>query len=306
MSIAVLFSGQGAQYTGMGKSLYENNHISRKIFDTAGEDVKELCFTGSAQQLARTDITQKCIYTMSMAAYCAFEELCKNNNIKIDMLAGFSLGEYSALTAAGVFSFEEGLKIVTNRGNWMHEAGYGKGSMCAVLGSLEKLKAVIDSVKDKGLIEAVNYNCPGQTVVAGENDAIAAFLQAAAEQGLRVIPLKVGGPFHSSLMRDVYDKLKGMLGAMELHPPRIPVYSNVTSKPFGKDLVETIAKQVMSPVLWERSIRNMINAGADTFIEIGPGKTLGGMLKRIDSSVTALNIEDTDSLNAAVKALKER
>lgn len=307
MSIALVFSGQGAQYVGMGKSLYDASEHSRKVFDTAGEEIKRLCFSSTEEELAQTHNTQPCIYTMSMAAYTAFKNACRDKNISFDMMAGFSLGEYSALAAAGVFSFSDGLNIVTRRGNWMHKAGSGKGSMCAVLGDLDKVKTAINSVTAKGVLEAVNFNCPGQTVVAGENEALSEFSELALNAGLKVVSLKVGGPFHSSLMKEVSLKLKELLQTVNLSPPEKSVYSNVTGEVLApEDMIDLISKQVMSPVLWEKTIRKMISNGADTFIEIGPGKTLCGMIRRIDRSVKTLNIEDIDSLNSVIEALNNK
>ncbi len=305
MGIALVFSGQGAQYVGMGKSLYESNEHSRKIFDMAGEEIKRLCFSSTEKELSQTHNTQPCIYTMSMAAFAAFENACKENNIAYDMMAGFSLGEYSALAAAKVYSFQDGLEVVTKRGKWMHTTGSGKGSMCAVLGDLDKVQACIKSVKTAGVLEAVNFNCPGQTVVAGENDALAEFSELAVNSGLKVVPLKVGGPFHSSLMREVSEKLKELLNSITLSPPQCPVFSNVTGEAYDfENMLNLISKQVMSPVLWEKTIRNMMDKGIDTFVELGPGKTLCGMIRRIDRSAKTFNIEDADSLKKAIEALR--
>lgn len=307
MSTALIFSGQGAQYIGMGKSLYDSNEYSRQVFDQAGDEIKHLCFSSTEEELAQTNNTQRCIYTMSMAAFSAFSEVCKNNNIIFDMLAGFSLGEYSALAAAGVFSFSDGLNIVTKRGNWMHKAGSGKGSMCAILGDLDKVKTAISSVTIKGVLEAVNFNCPGQTVVAGENEVLAEFSEIALNAGLRVIPLKVGGPFHSSLMKEVSEQLRELLQTIDLSSPVPCVYSNVTGEVIEpENMIDLISRQVMSPVLWEKTIRNMISHGADTFVEIGPGKTLCGMIRRIDRSVKTLNVEDIDSLQSTIEFLSNK
>lgn len=305
MKIAVVFSGQGAQKPGMGRSLYEGDPAARAVMDKAPTEILRYCFEGSEEDLSRTDITQPCIYTVSMGAFAALENRLAGR-AGIAMTAGFSLGEYSALTAAGVFGFDEGLSLVSDRGRWMEEAAEGRGGMCAVIGKLEKVLECVESAAESGMVLPVNYNCPGQTVVAGEHAALAAFESAASGAGLRVVRLKVSGPFHSPLMAPVADRLSARLEIMDLRAPSFPVYSNVTSAPMDPaELRSLISRQVMSPVRWETAVRGMLADGADCFLEVGVGSTLCGFLRRIDRSVPAFAIEDMESLDAAVSAVLE-
>lgn len=306
MKIAVVFSGQGSQYPGMGKSLYEANKESCAIFDSAPEYIRNLCFEGSAEELAQTSVTQPCVYTMTMAAYAALLNELKKIELTPSMVAGFSLGECAALTASGVYDYETGIKLVTNRGNWMQEAGGGKGSMVAALGTVDKVEECVKLAKPYGMIVAVNYNSPKQTVVSADFKALNAFENIAKEHHLRTVKLKVSGPFHSPIMAPAADKMKKALSNIPLSRPNIPLYANVTSHQITDNdyLPDLLSKQIMSPVLWEQSIRNMINDGADTFIEVGPGKTLCGLIAKIDRSVTILNTEDLESLKNTIEVLK--
>lgn len=306
MKIAVVFSGQGAQKAGMGKSFYDASRAARDILDGIPSRTLEYCFNGSEQDLSRTEITQPCLYAVSCAGAAALSELFDENGLEVSMTAGFSLGEYSALCFGGVFSFLDGFEIVSKRGEWMAQAaGDGKSGMAAVLGTLDKINEAVEYASDAGMILPVNYNSPKQTVVAGENAALAKFGEKAAQMGLRVIPLSVSGAFHSPLMAGVADKLKELLAKYQLSSPRIPIYSNVTARPFeGGDLVSQISVQVKSPVKWEETVRNMINDGAEAFIEVGAGSTLCGLIRRIDKSVPAYCAEDMDGLIKAVEAVR--
>ena len=305
MKIAAVFSGQGAQKAGMGKSFYESSKAAKDILDSIPSRTLEYCFSGSDEELSRTEITQPCLYAVSCAGAAALNEAFAKNGLEISLAAGFSLGEYSALCFGGVFSFSDGFEIVSNRGRWMAEAaGDGKSGMAAVIGTIDKINEAVDYASDAGMILPVNYNSPKQTVVAGENAALAKFTEKASEMGLRVVPLSVSGAFHSPLMSGAADKLKDLLSKYQLNSPRIPIYSNVTAKPFEKDeLAEQISRQTKSPVKWEETVRNMINDGADIFIEIGAGSTLCGLIRRIDKSVTTYCAENMDGLKEAVAAI---
>lgn len=299
MKIAVLFSGQGAQKPGMGLSLYENCPAAKAVLDRAPEEVRRACFQGTEEELARTEVTQPCIYAVSMAGYAALIETIGADAVA--MTAGFSLGEYAALTAAGVFDFDAGMDLIAKRGRWMGEAARPGDGMVAAIGKLDKVMACVDDAKAAGLILPVNYNCPGQTVVAGEQAALEAFLAAAADKGLRAVPLKVSGAFHTPLMESAAEKIGQTLSAMELAAPQIPLYANVTGEQAGlAELPDLIRRQTMSPVQWETTIRNMLAAGADLFIEVGVGTTLCGFMRRIDKSIKTLHVEDAESLNNTI------
>lgn len=299
MKIAVVFSGQGAQKPGMGLSLYENSPAAKAVLDKAPADIRKACFHGSEADLSRTELTQPCIYAVSMAGYAALVEGIGQDAVA--MTAGFSLGEYAALTAAGVFDFETGMDLISKRGKWMGEAARPGDGMIAAIGKMEKVMACVEAAEKAGLILPVNYNCPGQTVVAGEQAALEAFLAAATENGLRAVPLKVSGAFHTPLMKPAAEKIGEALQDIELHAPRLPFYANVTGEPASlPELPDLIRRQTMSPVQWEKAVRNMLAAGADLFIEVGVGTTLCGFMRRIDKSIPALHVEDYESLTNTI------
>ena len=274
MKIGIVFAGQGAQYSGMGKDLYDSYPQAKEIFDLAGDQIKEWCFEGDAETLKQTHVTQPTIYTVSMAAYKALlAELEKNglsDKLEIDAVAGFSLGEYSALTAAGVIpKISEGVEIVAQRGTLMQEAGRdedgnAKGTMAAALGKREKILDLVEQAREDGILEGVNFNSPKQTVVAGDKAAVARFAELAKENRIKAIPLSVSTAFHSPMMIPAAEKLKDVLRQAELKMPEITVYADVTADDIMKDydggdlkdyLVEIMAKQAMSPVYWEEIIR---------------------------------------------------
>lgn len=307
MKLAVVFSGQGAQYPGMGKGLYDASAKSREVFDKAGESVRNLCFNSTQEDLSQTSVTQPCVYTMTMAAYSAFLDGCREMGVEPAMAAGFSLGECAALTAAGVYDFETGIKLVTNRGNWMQEAAGGKGGMTAALAKPEAVEECVEEAKPFGMILAANYNSPKQTVVSGDFAALEAFGKIAKEKKIRAIPLKVGGPFHSPMLAPAAEKMKSALESLALNEPGMDIYSNVTAEKIGgENLPELLSKQIMSPVRWEQSVRAMVRDGADMFVEIGPGKTLSGLIAKTVPGVTVCNVEDEQSLAAALAVIRER
>ena len=324
MKIGIVFAGQGAQYSGMGKDLYDSYPQAKEIFDLAGDQIKEWCFEGDAETLKQTHVTQPTIYTVSMAAYKALlAELEKNglsDKLEIDAVAGFSLGEYSALTAAGVIpKISEGVEIVAQRGTLMQEAGRdedgnAKGTMAAALGKREKILDLVEQAREDGILEGVNFNSPKQTVVAGDKAAVARFAELAKENRIKAIPLSVSTAFHSPMMIPAAEKLKDVLRQAELKMPEITVYADVTADDIMKDydggdlkdyLVEIMAKQAMSPVYWEEIIRRFEADGVKAIIEVGPGATLSGLAKKTCKEIAALNVENVETLQETIAQLKE-
>ena len=325
MKIGIVFAGQGAQYSGMGKDLYDSYPQAKEIFDLAGDQIKEWCFEGDAETLKQTHVTQPTIYTVSMAAYKALlAELEKNglsDKLEIDAVAGFSLGEYSALTAAGVIpKISEGVEIVAQRGTLMQEAGRdedgnAKGTMAAALGKREKILDLVEQAREDGILEGVNFNSPKQTVVAGDKAAVARFAELAKANRIKAIPLSVSTAFHSPMMIPAAEKLKDVLRQAELKMPEITVYADVTADDIMKDydggdlkdyLVEIMAKQAMSPVYWEEIIRRFEADGVKAIIEVGPGTTLSGLTKKTCKEIAALNVENVETLQETIAQLKEQ
>lgn len=325
MKIGLLFAGQGAQYSGMGKSLYEGSKEAKRIFDLAGQEIQDWCFEGTKELLRQTNITQPCIYTVSMAAYEAFlEELSGQDEDLIDQIemagmAGFSLGEYAALTAGGaISSFETGINIVKNRGAWMNEAGRDEsgesvGGMIAAFGEREHILECVEASREGGILEGVNFNSPVQTVIAGDKEALERFKVKSKELGhIKAVPLSVGTAFHSPMMAPAVPKLRELLLASDLKKPTVKVYSNVTGRDVmeeasgdeGKWISEIMAKQAMSPVYWQETMENMMADGIRTFIEIGPGNTLCGLAKKIDHELVTMHIEDEETLKETIETLK--
>ncbi|BBI34482.1 ACP S-malonyltransferase [Cohnella abietis] len=294
--IAFVFPGQGAQAIGMGKDAYESNPAARAIFDqadlTLGFSISKLAFEGPDEQLRQTANTQPALLATSIALL----ETYKSQGVTPDFVAGHSLGEYSALVAAGVLSFEDAIRLVRSRGQFMEQAvPSGEGAMAAVLGAeREALQALCTDISASGaLVELANVNCPGQIVVSGSAQGVAAVVERGKEAGAkRVIPLDVSGPFHSSLMQPAADNLASELSKISFNVAQVPVVANVHALPVtsGEELRELLVKQVVSPVQWEDTIKFLIGEGVDTFVEIGSGTVLAGLIKKIDKSVQIISV----------------
>lgn len=300
--IAFVFSGQGAQYSGMGKSLYEASAAAKEVFDTA-EGLRpgtlKQCFEGDVEEISITKNTQPCLFCVDLAAA---EALCARGVLP-DCIAGFSLGEVAAVTFAGVFNKAEGFSLVTARAEAMQRAAEAADSAMAAVMKLENSK-VEELCHLHQSVYPVNYNCPGQLVVAGLKSTLPDFLQDVAANGGRAVELKVSGGFHSPFMESASVRLSEVLEEMDAKAPQLPVYANVTAEPYGAgDAKALLTQQVKSPVRWQQTIENMLAAGVDTFVEVGAGKTLCGLIKKIDRSATVYNVEDAETLEAATAAL---
>lgn len=307
MKTAFLFSGQGAQYPGMGKDLYDRYEVVRNVFDAVhlDFDVKELCFGTDVDKLNDTRYTQAAIFTHSMAVAALLDEA----SIHADVCAGLSLGEYSALCYANSFSLQEGASILRERGRLMAEAlPAGTSAMSAVLMLDEAhiLKACAE-VQELGVCEIANYNCPTQMVITGDVKAVKAAGELCLSYGARrVIPLQVSGAFHCSLLQDAGTKLRSVLMQYELQKPRIPVYHNLSGQVETRPLIDLLSLQISHSVLLQQTIEQMLDDGVDTFIEVGPGKAVSGFVKKCTKGheVRILHVEDEDSFQECVKALK--
>ncbi len=309
--IAFLFPGQGSQTVGMGKSISDSYEESKAIFEKADltlhTPLSKLIFEGPQEELTLTTNAQPSLMTTSIAIL----ESLKQYQITPDYVAGHSLGEYTALVAAGAFSFEEGVYAVRKRGEFMEEAvPSGEGTMAAVLGmDRNSLTAVTEEVTNEGNpVQLANLNCPGQIVISGSRKGVELASIGAKEAGAkRVLPLDVSGPFHSSLMKPAAQKLADVLDKMTIKDAEIPVIANVTANGMtgSEEIKQKLIEQLYSPVLWEDSVNKMIELGVDTFIEIGPGKVLSGLVKKINRSAKTYSISDKESLLATVEALKE-
>lgn len=312
MKIAYVFPGQGTQTVGMGKDIFEKyedaKNVYKRIDKTLGENIEQLTYEKSQEELNQTKNTQITIYAMSMAIV----EILNKNGIKPDAAAGLSLGEYSALTCAGAISLEDGAKIVRTRGRLMQElAPKGEWAMAAIIGLEDDKVEEACSKVEKGFVRAVNYNCPGQVVVSGEKEAVTKAMEIAKELGARkVIELKTSGPFHTEKLQDASNELRKELEKITFDKCSIPVIKNFDGYAYNEndDMVDILANHVINPVKFRKSIETMLEMGIDTFVEIGPGKTLSGFVKKVckEKAVEAnvLNIENVETLENALSALK--
>ena len=311
-NIAFIYPGQGAQAIGMGQEFYQNTEIGKKLFTEANEvlgfSLSNLCFTGPVEELGLTTNTQPALLVVSVIA----SQLVTEEGITPSIVGGHSLGEYSALVAAGVIDFKDAVALVQKRGRYMQEAvPVGEGSMAAILGvERDKVKEIADTVTAAGkeyLVQAVNFNCPGQTVIAGTTAGVEKAAEELKGLAKKTVILPVSAPFHSDLMEPAADKLKLELDKIEFRDAKIPVVSNVTAKIQTKaaEIKESLILQAKSPVLWEDCVAAMIEYGATTFLEAGPGKTLASFNRRIDKTKTCYNVSDMATLEKTLAALKE-
>lgn len=308
--IAFVFPGQGAQYVGMGQEIFSHSAAARVIFEQAdhrlGINISKMCFSGSEEDLRLTANTQPAILTVSVALLKALEA----EGIKADYAAGHSLGEYAALVAAGALEFSDAVWLVRQRGILMQEAvPPGEGTMAAVLGlSADKTDELCQEASTAGVVEPANYNCPGQIVIAGGTPAVEKAIDLAKSFGAkRAIKLQVSGPFHSSLLHPVSERLSELMGQVTINDAAFPVIANLTADVTTKATViqDNLIRQVAAPVKWQQSVEKLVDLGVNTFIEIGPGKVLSGLIKKIAKNVAIYNIEDQVSLNKTLAALRE-
>lgn len=301
--IAFVFPGQGSQHAGMGKDLSDNFKVAKEVFEEAndalGFDLASLCFNGPDEDLKLTTNTQPAILTTSIAALKVVEQ---ETDLKPSFSAGHSLGEYSALVCSGSMSFADAVRTVRQRGAFMQEAvPVGVGAMAAIIGlDTDALDAVCNEAANGEVVSAANFNSPGQVVIAGHTTAVERAIVLAKERGAkRALPLPVSAPFHCSLMVPAGEKLADVLGDIVLNPMSIPVVSNVEALPNSDHdrIKELLIAQVSAPVKWDASIAQMVADGVERFIEIGAGKVLSGLVKRIDKSASAANVEDSASLD---------
>ena len=309
---AFVFPGQGSQTVGMCKEFYDNYACAKKVFEEADEalgfSIAKMCFEGPEDQLRLTMNTQPAILTCMIAVRSVLRE----NGLNCQIAGGHSLGEYSALVAAGSLSLADAVRSVRKRGQFMQEAvPVGEGAMAAVMGlEPETIDAICRKVEAEcgEAVQAVNFNCPGQVVIAGAAGAVAKAIDALKEAGARrAVSLPVSAPFHSTLMRPAAARLKEVLDEVEFHDAKFPVVANVTAKPVTKaeEIRSLLVQQAASPVKWEMSMRYMLGEGFDTFVEVGPGKVLTGFTRKIDRTANALNVEDMDSLEKTLAYFKE-
>lgn len=299
--IGFLFPGQGAQHVGMGKQLVQQYPAANALFEQANEilgyDLRKICFEGPAEQLDSTVISQPAIFVTSLAALEKLRTDAPEIVLGCEMAAGLSLGEYTALVFAGAMSFEDGLQIVQKRGQAMQNAADAtpSGMASVLMLDLPKVEEIRDQAQTAGTLEIANYLCPGNLVISGVNSAIEKAVELAEEAGARVVPLAVAGAFHTEIMKPADQQLATALAPVELKSPEIPVISNVDAQAHSDpaEIKQILVRQVLSPVRWEDSIRAMIDAGIDEFYEIGPGRVLTGLLKRVQRKIPCTVINDS-------------
>lgn len=307
--VAWVFPGQGAQFVGMGRELHRECPQARAIYDAADRVLKRslsgLMFCGPVDELTLTYNAQPALLTVEVA--CA--RILQANGLHPDVLAGLSLGEYSALVVADSLDFEEAVMLTYKRGVYMQEAcPPGQGAMAAVLGlTCAEVEALCYESRDAGIVLPANYNCPGQTVISGEKSAVELVTRKAQERGIRTVPLAVSAPFHSPLMKTAADRFEADLQAAHIGPPRIPVYSNVHGEVLAsaESVRDALIKQVTSPVLWQVCVESMIRDGARAFVEVGPGKSLAGFGKRISPGMPYASFSSPRDLDSVLAFTKE-
>lgn len=308
--LAFVFPGQGAQKVGMGKDFFDNYDVAKKMFKEADEalgySIMKMCFEGPEEDLKLTVNTQPAILTIS----CIANEILKENGVQPEITGGHSLGEYSALVAAGVLKFQDAVALVHKRGAYMQEAvPVGEGGMAAIIGvDREKIVEICQSVSAESPVQAVNFNCPGQIVIAGATRGVEMAVEELKAAGAKkAVILPVSAPFHSTLMKPAAEKLAVELDKVTLSDARIPVVANVNAQVLTKaeDIKASLVAQAASPVLWEDCVAKMKEFGADVLLEAGPGKTLCGFNRRIDKSIKSLNVEDVESLEKSLDYFKE-
>ena len=308
--LAFVFPGQGAQKVGMGKDFFDNYDVAKKMFKEADEalgySIMKMCFEGPEEDLKLTANTQPAILTIS----CIANEILKENGIQPEITGGHSLGEYSALVAAGVLNFQDAVALVHKRGSYMQEAvPVGEGGMAAIIGvDRDKIVEVCQQVSAESPVQAVNFNCPGQIVIAGATKGVGLAVEELKAAGAKkAVILPVSAPFHSTLMKPAAEKLAVELDKVTISDAKIPVVANVSAEILTKaeDIKASLVAQAASPVLWEDCVARMKEFGADVLLEAGPGKTLCGFNRRIDKTITSLNVEDVASLEKSLDYFKE-
>ena len=296
-----MFPGQGAQYVGMGRQIAEKYPAARRLYERAaailGYDLATKCFEGPAAELDTTEIAQPAIFVTSLAALEMLRAESPGAATSCAMAAGLSVGEYTALVFAGALSFEDGLRVVQRRGEAMQGAADAtpSGMVSLLLMDREKVEGVCREASSAGLVRIANYLCPGNIVLSGEKSACARAAELAQQAGGKSVPLAVAGAFHTEIMQPAVPRLREALAGVSVQPPALPVYSNVDALPHEDpaEIREILVRQVVSPVRWEETVRNMLAAGADQFYEVGPGKVLRGLLKRIDRKIECQSVNDS-------------